>query len=116
MPTWTRAVYKNDKRPNWEWPHSKTVSISLSRGNKRVCPTGGSLSLFHINISSLGYHFHELEDLSTLRNTDFNIIGITESRLHNKKKSLISTSRQGYNIEHCPTESWNGGALLYIKK
>ena len=46
---------------------------------------------------------------------DFNIIGITESKLHNKKKSLIITSLQGYNIEHCPTENWNGGALLYIK-
>ena len=46
---------------------------------------------------------------------DFNIIGITESRLQNKKKSLTNTSLQGYSIEHCPTESRNGGALLYIK-
>ena len=46
---------------------------------------------------------------------DFNIIGITEFRLHYKKKSLINTPLQGYNIEHCPTESRNGGALLYIK-
>ena len=32
--TWTRTVFKNNKRPNWEWPHNKTGSTSLSRGNK----------------------------------------------------------------------------------
>ena len=64
---------------------------------KQHVPTGNNLSLFHINVSSLGYHFHEPEDLLTLCNMNFNIIGITESKLHNKNKNLINTSLQGYN-------------------
>ena len=56
---------------------------------KLLVPTDNDLSLFHLNISSLGHHLHELEDLLTLCNIDINIIGITESRLQTKQKSLI---------------------------
>ena len=80
---------------------------------KQYVPTDNNLRLLHLNISSLGYHFHELGDLLPLCNIDFNIISITESRLQTKEKSLISNCLKGYNIEHCLTESWNGGALQY---
>ena len=38
-------------------------------------------SLMHLNISSLQYHFEELNDLLESSKTKFSIIGITESRL-----------------------------------
>ena len=88
------------KGPTENEPTIKLSPYNYPEEIKQHVPTGDSLSLFHIHISSLGYHFHELEDLLTLCNTVFNIIGKTESRFHNKKKSLISTSLQGYNTEH----------------
>ena len=33
---------------------------------KQHVPTGNNLSLYHLNISSSGYHFHELEDFNSI--------------------------------------------------
>ena len=38
-------------------------------------------SLFHLNISSLPYHFQDLNDLQNSLKKNFSIIGITESQL-----------------------------------
>ena len=68
----------------------------------------------HLNISSLQYHFEELNDLLEISKTKFSVTGITESRL---KKGVIPISNinlQNYKIEHTPTESEKGGSLLYI--
>ena len=51
---------------------------------KQPVPTNNNLNLLHLNISSLRYHFHELE----LRTIYFNIIGLTESTLQTKTKNL----------------------------
>ena len=40
-----------------------------------------SFSVFHLNISSLPYHFDELEELLKQINIKFDIVGITESKL-----------------------------------
>ena len=82
---------------------------------KQYVPTDDNLSLFDLNMYSLGYHFHELEDLLTPCNIDFNIISITESRLQTKKKSLISKSLQGYNrtLSHRKLEWW--GTTIHKK-
>jgi len=44
------------------------------------------------------------------------IIGITESRLKKDWSPIVNINLNNYEIEHTPTESSNGGALLYIKK
>ena len=46
---------------------------------------------------------------------NFDIIGISESRIKQNKKPFDNISLQNYNIEHCTTEAANGGVLLYIK-
>ena len=47
---------------------------------------------------------------------NFKIIGITESRLTTKKDPVNNINIPGNNIEHTPTKSDKGGALLYISK
>ena len=68
------------------------------------------LSFFHLNISSLGYHFDELQTLLNCTKTKFDFIGITETR----HKTNINLNN--YNIIECPSESIKGGVLIYIKK
>ena len=57
----------------------------------------------------------ELHSLLSLLSLLTEIIGITESRLKHNQKALQNIDIPNYNIEHCPTEGPNGGALIYIK-
>ena len=71
-----------------------------------------SLSVFHMNISSLNAHFDELNAIMNLLN--FNFIGLTETRLKKDVSVTIPIEIEGYSYEHTPTEASCGGALLYI--
>ena len=68
-----------------------------------------------MNISSLPYHFEELEELLNEINIKFSIIGISESKLRANLNPLSNTTyNKNYNIEHTTAESEKGGTLLYI--
>ena len=69
-------------------------------------------SLFHLNIASLSLHFDELKNLLNLLGHDFDIIGITETKFQSTLPP-INWDLSGYTFVHTPTESENGGALLY---
>ena len=75
-----------------------------------------NLNFLHLNISSLPYHFPELRTLLATSEIEFDIIGITESRLKSNKNHLTNITHPNYNMEHCPTDGANGGALLYINE
>ena len=75
-----------------------------------------NLNFFHLNISSLPYHFPELHPLLATSEIEPDITRITESRLKSNKSHLTNITLPNYNIEHCPTNGLNGGALLYIKE
>ena len=75
-----------------------------------------NLNFFHLNISSLPYHFPELHPLLATSEIEPDITRITESRLKSNKSHLTNITLPNYNIEHCPTDGPNGGALLYIKE
>ena len=72
------------------------------------------LSLMHLNISFLPYHFDELSELLNDLTIKFKIIGITETRLRSEKSRLTDTNLPNYNIVNMPTKANKGGALLYI--
>ena len=74
-----------------------------------------SLNFLHLNISSLPYHFPELCTLLATSEIEFDIIGITESRLKSNKNHLTNITLPNYNMEHCPTDGANGGTL-YTKE
>ena len=69
-------------------------------------------SLFHLNIASLSLHFDELKNLLGLLGHGFDIIGITETKFQTTMPP-INCDLPGYTFVHTPTESENGGALLY---
>ena len=74
------------------------------------------ISFFHLNISSLPFHFEELLALIAEHNLSLDFLGISESRLKLNQNPLTSLQLPGYNIEYTPTECNNRGTLLYIKK
>ena len=69
------------------------------------------LKVFHLNISSLPYHCSELHSLLSECNTDFDVIGITESRIKRNQKVLSNIEIPNYKVEQCSAESANGGKL-----
>ena len=77
---------------------------------------GNPFSLFHLNINSLSFHYDELESLISKSKNDFQIIGISETRLKKTQETTTNIHLKNYNIEQVPTESSNGGVLLYIIK
>ena len=74
------------------------------------------MSLMYLNKSSLPYHIDELPNLLSKLNTNFKVIGITESRITTKKDEMNCTELNNYNNEHTHTKSDKGGALLFISK
>ena len=88
------------------WDPSKIDKLENSKN---------SLNFQHLNISSLPYHFSELQTLLSSTKVNFNITGISESRIKQNKNPIDNINLQNYNIEHCTTEAANGGVLLYIK-
>ena len=71
--------------------------------------------MFHFNINTLQYHFDELQTFLSNCPIDFQILGISVSRLKSNISTTTNTKLPGFNNEHMPTKSANGGALLYIK-
>ena len=67
-------------------------------------------------MSSSPYHFSELQALLSSTKVNFNIIGISESRIKRNKNPTDKINFQNYNIEHCTTAVINGGVLLYIRE
>ena len=100
-------------------PESEMLSSKYYEPNEMATlfkNTNKYISFFHLNISSLPFHFEELSTLITEHNLNFDFFGISEPRLKLNQNPLTSIQLPGYNIEYTPTESSNGGTLLYIKK
>ena len=72
------------------------------------------LNLFRLNISSLTYNFDQLHTLLAGLDIKFNVLGITKTRLKLNSMPTNTFELEGYIIEHTPTKSSCGGALLYI--
>ena len=77
--------------------------------NKSKC-----FSAIHLNISSLDKHFDKLHTLLASCNHQFEIIGITETRLFESIQNTGKYSIQNYKVVDMPTEASAGGALIYI--
>ena len=74
-----------------------------------------NLSMIHLNIASLQLHIDELRCLLEIINNPFDVIAITETRLH-EQNPIIDLSIPGFDFHHTETHTQNGGAALYIRK
>ena len=68
----------------------------------------------HLNIASLPYHYDELNSFLANCKINFDAIAISESKLQKSQPPKTNITLPGYRIEHTPTESSKGGALIYI--
>ena len=71
-------------------------------------------SIFHLNIHSLQFHKNDLDILLDTLKYEFDIISISETKLHKGVAPTTDIEIPNYNIEHTPTEASKGGTLLYI--
>ena len=74
------------------------------------------LSFFHLNINLLSKNFDNFNHLINELKLQFDILGISESRILKSQSLNTNFSLQNYVIEQTPTESTAGGALLYINE
>ena len=70
---------------------------------------GSPFFLFYLNINLLSFHFDELESLISKLKNDFQIIGISETRLKKTQETITNIQLEIFNVEHVPTDSANGG-------
>ena len=103
------TVSENSEHSGWT-EYWDTGKIDEPENNKN------SVNSLHLNISSWPCHFSELQTRLSSTKVNFNIIGISESRIKQNKNPIDNINLQNYNIKHCTTEATNGGGiLLYIK-
>ena len=76
--------------------------------------TFNGTNFLHMNINSLSYHLNDLHTLLSQLSIQFDIIGITETRLKTQFLRTSNIDLQGYSFEQTTTESSCGGTLLYI--
>ena len=81
--------------------------VSANFSNKNV-------GIFHLNISSLQKHIDELRILLMCTKSNFDLICISETILHNEVP-LSNIQIDGYNFIHTPTLIQCGGSGMYIK-
>ena len=78
--------------------------------------SGPNISMFHMNIASLGLHKEELEAALSMLNVEFDFIAISETKIMKNTPPTYDINLSGYKPYHTPTESFKGGALMYVKE
>ena len=73
-----------------------------------------ALSLFRLNVGSLPEQFDNFKYLINQLQIEFDFIGIKKSRTIKGITPTTNINMNDYVIEHTPTESSIGRALLYI--
>ena len=73
-----------------------------------------NISIFHTNIGSLEKHFDELQAVFKMMEFEFDIIGITESKIIQGIKPKTDIKLPGYKCYHVDTEAEKGGSLIYV--
>ena len=61
-------------------------------------------------------HKDEFEDMLSILDLDFDILGLTETRIIKEQDATYDTSITGYEEYFTPTESTTGGTSLYINR
>ena len=74
------------------------------------------LSFFHLNINSLSKNFDNFNHLINKLELEFDILGISDSRILKSQSLNTNVTLQNYVIKQTPTESTARRALLCINK
>ena len=74
-----------------------------------------NFSLFHVNIRSLTKHFDEVHLLSHSSETQFYVIGISESKQLINREFPTNVDINDYQLHSQPTKSAWGAVAMYVK-
>ena len=89
---------------------------SINKFNKLKPDNTSSIGLMHANIASLDAHIDDLRTVLGRLKFSFDIIGITEHKIHKDSTPSNNVDITGYDeFEYQPTETSFGGAGFYIK-
>ena len=88
--------------------------MDIAEFNNKFLPTDDGFSLFHLNIASLSLHFENLNSALCSLDKQFDVIGISETRIHSMTGSSSNLNISGFSFEDSPTECSAGGTGLYI--
>ena len=84
--------------------------------NDAKIDTSSSFGFFHTNIASLNLHADDLRLILSRLNYKFDVIGITEHKIHKNTVPFNNISIPGYHeFIYEPTETSHGGAGLFLK-
>ena len=75
-----------------------------------------TFSIIHLNIASLEKHKDEVENVLSMLNFKFDLIGISETKIKNGIDPNFNVEIKGYKQLSTPTESDKGGGIIYIAK
>ena len=106
----------NDNSEDDNLPNCKYQDISYFTNHIIKVMKSKDLSLFHLNVGSLPKKFNKFKYLINQLQIEFDFIDITESKLIKDMTPTTNINLNDYVIDHTPTESSAGGALLYINK
>ena len=70
--------------------------------------------MLDINACSLNKNFDDFQYLLSCTKNNFDIIGVTETRITTQLSLLNNLNLNNYSYEFTPTETTAGGTLLYI--
>ena len=73
-----------------------------------------SLFLFHINACSLNKNFNDFKHLMSCTKHNFDIVGVTETRINKQVSLLDNLNLNNYTYEFSPTKTTAGGTILNI--
>ena len=75
---------------------------------------GKTFSMIHLNIGSLSLHKDQLVSSLSQLKIQFDIIGITETKIKSNYEPIFDLSLEGYTHYHTPSEASKGGTLIYV--
>ena len=75
-----------------------------------------SFNVLHLNIASLGAHKEELETILSTLTQEFDVIGISETKIQKDVTPNFDIRLKGYKTYSTPTLASKGGVILYISE
>ena len=98
-------------RSNYYSPHS------FSQVKRKIDNPNCTFSGIHNNLRSLQRNFEDFQThLLNELDFEFDLIGISETKITNANEPLLNVHLNGYNFEFVPTPLASGRVCLYIKE
>ena len=107
-----KLILEHDNPENEDTNFCKYYSSKKFLKSKFCCTQ--NLTIFHLNIASLQFHFDDLLILLKSLKHDFDIIAISETKIQRGIPPAKNINIPNYKVYETSTEATKGGTLIYI--